>query len=134
ALRPAEIHRDVLAFDISCFLQSLTKRCHSVVFAAAGIQKPDNRHRRLLRPRNNWPRRRTADERDELAPPHSITSSARASKVSGTVRPSALAVVMFMMRSNLVGCSTGISAGFAPRRILSTKSAARRNKSGKLAP
>src|SRR5262249_519143 len=34
-------------------------------------------------------------------------------------------------RSNLVGCSTGISAGFATRRILSTKSAARRNRSGK---
>jgi hypothetical protein len=31
-----------------------------------------------------------------------------------------LAVVRLMMSSNLVGCSTGISAGFAPRRILST--------------
>ena len=51
---------------------------------------------------------------------HSITSSARASSVGGTVRPSALAVVRLMTRSNLVGCSTGMSAGFAPRRILST--------------
>src|SRR5512133_1255606 len=50
---------------------------------------------------------------------HSITSSARASNDGGTVRPSALAVVRLMMRSNLVGCSTGISAGFVPRRILS---------------
>jgi hypothetical protein len=48
--------------------------------------------------------------------------------------PSALAVVRLMTRSNLVGCSTGISAGCAPRRILFTNSAARRNKSGKLAP
>src|SRR5215831_12883388 len=48
-----------------------------------------------------------------------------ASNLSGTVRPSALAVVRLMMRSNLVGCSTGRSAGFAPRRILSTKLAAR---------
>src|SRR5262249_3355591 len=31
-------------------------------------------------------RRRAADERDELAAPHSITSSARASSLSGTVR------------------------------------------------
>jgi hypothetical protein len=31
-----------------------------------------------------------------------------------------LAVVRLMMRSNLVGCSTGMSPGFAPRRILST--------------
>src|SRR3954466_2960552 len=50
---------------------------------------------------------------------HSITSSARASKVGGMLSPSALAVVRFIARSNLVGCSTGISAGFAPRRILS---------------
>ena len=37
------------------------------------------------------------------------------------MRPSALAVVRLMMRSNLAGCSTGILAGFAPRRILSTR-------------
>jgi superfamily I DNA/RNA helicase len=30
----------------------------------------------------------------------------------------------------LVGCSTGMSAGFAPRRILSTRSPVRRNRSG----
>jgi hypothetical protein len=73
--------------------------------------------------------------RDERAArTHSITSSARASSVGGTSRPGAFAVVMFMTRSNLVACSTGRSAGFAPRRILSTKSAARRNKSGKFAP
>ena len=57
---------------------------------------------------------------DELAPPHSITSSARASSVGGISRPSAFAVIRLMTRSNLVGCSTGRSAGFAPRRILST--------------
>jgi hypothetical protein len=31
-------------------------------------------------------------ERDELAPPHSITSSARASSVGGISRPRALAI------------------------------------------
>src|SRR6266487_2976100 len=51
---------------------------------------------------------------------HSITLSARASSDGGTVRPSTLAVVKLMTRSNLVGCSTGMSPGFAPRRILST--------------
>jgi hypothetical protein len=59
---------------------------------------------------------------------HSITSSARASRVGGTSRPRALAVVKFTTRSNLVGCSTGRLPGFAPRRILSTSSAARRNR------
>jgi hypothetical protein len=52
--------------------------------------------------------------------PYSITSSARTSNEGGTVRPSALAVFMLMMSSNLVGCSTGRSAGLAPLRNLST--------------
>src|SRR4051794_33357417 len=59
---------------------------------------------------------------------YSITSSARASSIGGTSRPSALAVIRLMTRSNLVGCSTGVSLGLAPRRILSTKSAERRNR------
>jgi hypothetical protein len=67
-------------------------------------------------------------------PAYSITSSARASSVGGTSRPSAFAVVKLMTSSNLVGCSTGMSAGFAPRRTLSTISAARRNKSRKFGP
>ena len=35
---------------------------------------------------------------------HSITSSARASSICGTVRPSALAVFWLMISWNLVGC------------------------------
>jgi Luciferase-like monooxygenase len=42
---------------------------------------------------------------------YSITSSARASKEGGTVRPSALAVLRLITNSNLVGCSTGRSEG-----------------------
>src|SRR5215510_9914704 len=38
---------------------------------------------------------------------YSITSSARASRVGGISRPSALAVIRLTARSNLVGCSTG---------------------------
>src|SRR5262245_40901439 len=70
---------------------------------------------------------RTAKQRDELAAFHSITSSARASSVGGMSRSSALAVVTLMTRSNLVGCSTGMSPGFAPCSILCTKSPTRRN-------
>src|SRR6516162_2465187 len=44
---------------------------------------------------------------DELATPHSITSSARASSVSGMVRPSALAVFRLITSSYLVGACTG---------------------------
>jgi hypothetical protein len=72
----------------------------------------------LLRARRDRPRRRAAEKRDELAPPdHSITSSARASSVGGTWRPSVLAVCMLMTSSNLVDCTTGRSAGFAPLRM-----------------
>jgi hypothetical protein len=51
---------------------------------------------------------------------YSITSSARASSVGGTSRPRTFAVIKFTARSIFVGCSTGSSLGFAPRRILST--------------
>src|SRR5262245_12994694 len=53
-------------------------------------------------------------------PHHSITSSAAACKVSGTVRPSAFAVLRLMTNSYLEACSTGRSAGLAPLRTLST--------------
>ncbi|MET4214744.1 hypothetical protein ABIB95_009604 [Bradyrhizobium sp. LA2.1] len=51
---------------------------------------------------------------------YSITSSARTSNEAGTVRPSALAVFMLMMSSNLVGLSIGKSEGLVPLKILST--------------
>src|SRR4051794_35499193 len=65
---------------------------------------------------------------------HSITSSARSSSVGGTIRPSALAVLRLIRSSNLVGCSTGRSAGFAPLRILSINAPARRYKVGTFGP
>ena len=51
---------------------------------------------------------------------YSITASARASSVGGTVMPSALAVFMLRLRSSLVDCSTGSSPGFSPFKIRST--------------
>src|SRR5262249_50181015 len=77
---------------------------------------------RLLRPRRDRPScRRGAEQRHELAPPdHSITSSASASRVGGTSRPSAFAVFRLITSSNLVGRSTGKSEGFSPLRIRPT--------------
>jgi len=51
---------------------------------------------------------------DELAPPHSINSSAVASSEGGIVKPRALAVLRLMTNSNFVGNSTGKSEGFTP--------------------
>src|ERR1051325_9386075 len=65
---------------------------------------------------------------------HLITRSALASTLGGIVRPICLAAFKLISNSNLVGCSIGRSAGFAPFRILSMYVAARRNKSGQLAP
>src|SRR6516162_11474169 len=51
---------------------------------------------------------------------HSITSSAVASRVGATVRPSVLAVLRLMTNSNLLGCWTARSAVFSPLRMRST--------------
>src|SRR5262249_3789203 len=56
--------------------------------------------------------------RNERAASHSIASSARASNVGGTSRPSALAVLRLITSSYLVGACTGRSAGFVPLWVL----------------
>jgi hypothetical protein len=57
---------------------------------------------------------------DALRKVYSVTSSARASSVAGTPRPSALAVLRLITSSSLVGYCTGSSAGLAPLRMRST--------------
>src|SRR5262245_51120080 len=101
------------------------------------MEKADHRHPWLLRAqyrvvalaarfarhrdaRRERPRRRAAESQDELAPPHSITSWAVASKVEGTSMPSAFAVLRLMMSSYLLGACTGRSAGLSPLRMRST--------------
>ena len=54
----------------------------------------------------------------QFCTPHSITSSARARRVGGTARPSALAVGRLTTSSNLVDRTTGRSAGLAPLSML----------------
>jgi len=104
--------------------KSLHQQAREYVGRTGGREGNDDadRPRRIgLRARRERPScYRAAEESDEGAPLHSITSSARSRNDSGIVKPSALAVVRLTTRSNLVGCSTGMSPGFAPRRILST--------------
>src|SRR5215831_19049896 len=127
---------DVLPFDVTKLAQTHhdgVERDQACVSAdrAAGCEESDARRScPPLRPRAKRPCRCcAADQRDELATPHSITSSARASKVGGTSRPSALAVLRLITNSYLVGACTGRSAGFSPLRMRSTYDAPRRNKS-----
>src|SRR5262249_693606 len=69
----------------------------------------------LLRASGQRPRsRRAAEQRDEVATPHSLTSSARPDSGSGTVMPSGFAVLRLMISSTFVACCVGRSAGFSP--------------------
>jgi len=65
---------------------------------------------------------------------HSMTSSAVERSLSGTVRPSAFAVLRLTISSYLLGACTGSSLGFSPRSIRSTYDAARRSRSVKSGP
>jgi hypothetical protein len=95
ASAPAVIEPYVAAFDPPQFAQAL-QECRDTgppVRVVGGLgHKNANAPNliRLLRPHPERPScRRTAKQRDELAPLHSITSSAVASNVGGISRPSA---------------------------------------------
>src|SRR6516162_521119 len=122
ARQPVVLDRHVLAFGVASFGQTFAERGHITHdgFWCCGVDKSDHRHRRLLRTRRKRPRRcRAAEQRDELATFHSITSSARASTVVEMSRPSALAVFMLITSSNLTGACTGSSLGLTPLTIRS---------------
>ena len=109
--------------DPTQFLQTLNEHrnavlCHLIV----GIQRDEYTNAphplALLRLRRERPcSGRAAEQRNELATFHSITSSAVASSLSGTVTPSIRAVAVLMTSSSLLACTTGKSAGFAPLRM-----------------
>src|SRR5262249_38124608 len=107
-LGPAVVDRYVLALDIACLSETLAKRAQTLDnrLGRSDFEKPYHRHRRLLRARRERPRRRAAEQRDECAALHSITSSARASSVGGTSMPRAFAVLRLIARSYLVGACT----------------------------
>src|SRR5262245_61639944 len=113
-------NRQVITLDKTRLLEALPESAQQLFVLRYGGEQPDHRHRWLLGARRERPcgRRRAAEKRDELAPLHSITSSARAMSAGGTVMPSILAVSWLMTISNFVDCTTGSSAGLAPLRIL----------------
>ena len=123
SLRPAILDSDGATLGPTEFAQPLHESSSPCTpdRSRRRAQEPDGRHL-LLRVRRKRPSgRRAADQPNELAPPHhSITSSARASSVCGTVRPSAFAVLRLITSSYLVGACTGRSAGFSPLRMRST--------------
>src|SRR5262245_40268516 len=137
SLGPAVLDRDTTTVDPTKFAQSPHKLGHPFASGRTRVraQEPDGRHLRwLLRARCHRPRRRAAEERDELAPLHSITSSASCSRCRGTLRPRALAVLRLTTSSNVVGCTTSRSAGLAPLRILAVYAPTWRYEAARLGP
>src|SRR5262245_59586912 len=123
ALGPAFIKLDVPSIGPAQCLQRLPEgRDPRLSF---GVPRNPNQHSdparltQLLRTRRKRPCRRAAEHADELAAPdHSITSSASASSLSGTVRPSIILAVWWLITSSILDtCITGKSAGRAPLRM-----------------
>src|SRR5215469_12811314 len=118
---PAVHHPHVAAIDPAQFLGPVQKsgetRKRFRIVRSDRHQHPDAAHPALLRPRRERPRGHAAEQRYERAALHSITSSARPDRGSGTVMPSALAVLRFRNSSTFVACWTGRSAAFSPLRM-----------------
>src|SRR5262245_33014147 len=103
-IAPAIIDSEVASIRPAELLKALLKYGHAGADIGIAFR---NRHQhadttnslRLLRACRERPCRRAAEQRDELAPRHSITSSATTSSACGTVRLSALAVLRLMISS-----------------------------------
>src|SRR6516225_3123205 len=124
--RPSHVDVDVAADCPARLLQTLQK-CGEAALPLRIVrgqvhEHPDAPHpARLLRARRERPRGHCAAEQcDEGAPHHSITSSACCKNGSGIVRPSAFAVLRLTTSSNLLASCTGRSPGLAPFRMRST--------------
>src|SRR5262249_55756331 len=118
----ADVEPHVVSLAPTQFLELLLERpdvCrHLGIILPARNQQADAPHAlALLRACRQRQCCRAAEQRYELAPPHSITSSAATSSLSGTVRPSIRAVSALMTSSSLLTCATGRSAGAAPLRM-----------------
>src|SRR5262249_26914859 len=123
-VQPPIVNGEVLTFAKAEVAQLRTERlilgdCRRTIEARTEEAEP-NESAGLLRTRRQGPRCRAAEQRDELAPVHSMTSSARASRDGGTSRPIALAILRLRTSWYLVGTCTGRSVGFPPLSIRST--------------
>src|SRR5262249_53334201 len=136
AFCPAKLECNIPSFIETNLAESSAECGHLSVRLRLGTRakKADHRHRALRARRHRPRRRRAAEQRDERAPLHSITSSAALSSLSGTMRPCILAVWWLMISSNLLDCTTGRSAGFVPLRMRPAYTPTCRHASRRLAP
>src|SRR4029077_14042489 len=108
-MRQAVLDDVVLALNIAQFAQSLPKTIYESCGWRSNAQEADTPDLpRLLRQSSDWRYHHLADQQDdEIAPLHSITSSAIASTPGGMVRPSVLAVLRLITSLYFVGACTG---------------------------
>src|SRR5262249_57823629 len=100
---PAILERDVFALNESNVMEALLKGMNDVCEAGSlrASEKSDPRHRQLLPPRRERPRRnRASNHLDEVAPCHSITLSARAKQGRRQVTPGASAALALVASSH----------------------------------
>src|SRR5829696_6715944 len=124
------MHLEVLLLGPAQLFQSLSEHSQAdLPFRIAGVKRcehtdatgtgaPGGLPVACTRPRERRQGSRAAS--NEYPSPHSITSSARARKVGGIVRPSALAAFRLTTSSYLEGACTGRSAGRSPFKMRST--------------
>ena len=119
ALRPAILDRNIAALNIADSQRGLpgTRPGSGETVGENTTEIPISASTAAARAPRAATCRRAAEQRDELAALHSITSSAATSSLSGIVRPIVFAACRLMTSSNLVDCATGKSAGLAPFKI-----------------
>src|SRR5262249_56304971 len=112
AVDPAEFNDNVLAFLIPEFPETFSEGFvrRSRRYADIANVRNFRPHRRLLRPRPEWPRCCSAAEQcDELAALHSNTSLARAANAFDIETPRRTAALRLIAMWNRVACSIGRS-------------------------
>src|SRR5262245_64112689 len=97
---PPQVQRPARGASISVCPESIA----SIAFRTGVLLSPDFRHFRRCQIRRDVP---IAAVSRSSKMEYSITSSALASNVAGTVVPSDLAVFRFTLNTSLVDCSTG---------------------------
>src|SRR5262249_43232679 len=96
---PAIFDANIAAFVKTGFSQTVVEFIQQGRVCLGRVQEPDYRRRGPLRA--NGDRQtdcRACEQHDEFPPPHSITSSARATSEGGTARPRALAVLRLITK------------------------------------
>src|SRR5262245_16194849 len=113
------LHRHVLALYVARLAEALTKRGYMTggTIERSTADKADHQSRRLLRPRRERPSRRAAEQRDEVAFVHSITSLARINSDGGSSMPR----IRCTFPDICARAASGHAAAVLPRSVMNSR-------------